>query len=68
MKTIVYHHRGQVERGNGKSGYDWHDGYSENAEDGSATFPWMTKAECRQDAKAQGAKAAFEDRRIPIIS
>lgn len=25
---IEYHYRGQVERGNGKPGYDWHNGYS----------------------------------------
>lgn len=56
---IVYHYRGTVERGNGKPGYDQHAGYSENAADGSATFPWMTRRECQADARARGAVADF---------
>jgi len=61
MKTIQinYIYRGEVERGTGGPGYRWHPGYSEDSEDGKPLYPWMTIAECRQDAKARGAKAAF---------
>lgn len=62
MKTITYYYRGGVERGNGKPGYDWHDGYSPNNEQGQMTAPWMTYRECQADAKAKGATAKFENR------
>lgn len=58
-KIIEYFHRGRIERGNGKPGYDWHEGYSANAADGSTLYPWMTRLECIADARAQGAKALF---------
>lgn len=61
MKTITFIYRGGVERGTGKPGYAWHDGYSENTDDGHPTYPWMTKSECRAVAKEQGAKAVFEN-------
>jgi hypothetical protein len=59
MKTITYAYRGLVERGNGKPGYTWYQGYSETAPDGSITYPWLTYRECIADAKAQGARATF---------
>lgn len=59
MKTVVYKYRGMIERGTGRPGYAWHEGYSEDGESGRGLFPWMTKAECRADAKSQGAKAEF---------
>lgn len=58
-KTITYTYRGQVERGNGKPGYDWHRGYSETTESGGILCPWMTRAECIADAKGRGAVAQF---------
>ncbi|HEU4343715.1 MAG TPA: hypothetical protein VFU31_19365 [Candidatus Binatia bacterium] len=59
METITYYYRGTVERGNGKPGYSSHPGYSEG-QGKSVTYPWMTRAECRQDARKRGAKAKFE--------
>lgn len=59
MKTIIYHYRGPIERGNGKPGYDWRSGYSANSETGAPLFPWMTYAECKEDARQQGARARF---------
>lgn len=56
-KTIIYYHVGKVERGNGKPGYDWHEGYS-TAPDGSSQ-PWQTYRECQREAKSEGAKAIF---------
>jgi len=57
LATIIYYYRGQVERGTGGPGYRWHAGYSENAADGSALYPWMTHRECRIDAAKRGARA-----------
>ena len=53
-----FFYRGEVERGNG-NGYSWHPGYSENSEDNKPLYPWMTIAECRQQAKLAGAKPQF---------
>jgi len=58
-KIITYTYRGQIERGNGKPGYDWHEGYSQDSSEGLPLYPWMTKRECFADAKAQGAQAQF---------
>jgi hypothetical protein len=63
MKTITYYYRGCIERGNGKPGYDWHNGYSENNAEGSALYPWNTRRECQAEARAQGATAQFIDPR-----
>jgi hypothetical protein len=57
--TIRYIHRGLVERGNGKPGYDWHDAYSPEGPNGEETQPWMTYRECQRDAKAEGCRAVF---------
>jgi hypothetical protein len=59
MNEIVYTYRGGVERGTGEPGYRWRDGYSESTADGHATFPWMTKRECQNDARTRGAVARF---------
>jgi len=60
VPTIVYTFRGRIERGNGKPGYDWRNGYSETTADGHEIAPWMTFRECQQDAKSKGARAMFE--------
>lgn len=67
MKTpeILYHIRGQVERGNGRGGYLWFSGYSETTADGSILYPWMTAAECRDQARSQGAVARFDKEPAP---
>lgn len=57
MNLIVYYYRGQVERGTGKPGYRWHNGYSENSADGSPLHPWLTAQECKDDARRRGARA-----------
>lgn len=58
--TITYYYRGMIERGNGKPGYDWREGYSERGENGGVIYPWHTKAECRREARALGRMARFE--------
>jgi len=60
MKTITFIYRGGVERGTGKPGYAWFDGYSENTADGHPVYPWMTKVECRDLARSRSAKAVFQ--------
>ena len=57
--VITYHYRGMIERGNGKPGYTWYEGYSAIGENGGVLYPWMTYRECQRDAKAQGARAVF---------
>lgn len=64
MTTIEYIYRGRVERVKRRRGrrlgsYEWREGYSENAPDGSASYPWMTRTECREDANKRGARAVF---------
>lgn len=64
MNWITYYYRGPIERGGpdsqGRPSYHWTAGYSENSSNGAETFPWMTKTECRADAKARGSRAKFE--------
>lgn len=66
-KTINYYYRGEVERGTGGPGYQWHRGYSENNADGSPLYPWMTTRECVADAKARGAHAQFISDTTPAM-
>lgn len=58
--TRTYYYRGQIERGTGRPGYAWRDGYSANSPEGFVLFPWMTKRECQADAKKDGYRAVFE--------
>ena len=57
----IYVRRGLIERGNGKPGYDWHEGYSEKDDSGAVVFPWLTRRECQQEARANGLRAVFEE-------
>ena len=59
MKYHDYHFRGNVERGNGKPGYDWKEGFSMYGANGGVLYPWLTKREAQAEAKAAGAKARF---------
>lgn len=60
MKEIVYKHRGPIERWSpSQRSYVWKEGYSEDGQFGGGLYPWMTKKECREDAKNQGGKAVF---------
>jgi hypothetical protein len=72
-KVITYTYRGDVERSSVRRrparpgrpttyvrSYVWKNGYSATSPNGLVQYPWMTRSECREDAKAQGAKAAFE--------
>lgn len=52
---INYVYRGLIERG---AHYEWREGYSESV-DGKVLYPWNTKRECQQEAKARGARASF---------
>ena len=56
MKTERYDYRGQIERG---PRYEWRDGYSRTTETGAVEYPWLTKTECRAEAKARGLRAVF---------
>lgn len=56
---MTFYYRGMIERGNGKPGYDWHNGYSENGADGSPLYPWQTRRECQAEARSNGANARF---------
>jgi hypothetical protein len=58
-KSIIYTYRWLIERGTGAPGYAWKDGYSEDSPNGGVSYPWMTKAECQQDAARRGARALF---------
>jgi len=59
--VMYFRHRGQVERPTtrGKPSYRWCEGYSEDEGDGKGTFPWLTRAECRAEARKQGRTARF---------
>lgn len=61
-KRVVYYYRGQIERVRRGGRYAWYDGYSATGPSGGVLFPWMTKTECRADAKAQNAVAVFVER------
>jgi hypothetical protein len=48
---------GLVERwSKSKRSYVWYEGYQQ-----PNCFPWMTRAECVAEAKAQGVKAVFQE-------
>ena len=53
VRYIAYYYRGLIERGS------WKEGFSSDSSLGNPLYPWMTKAECRADAKEQGCKAVF---------
>ena len=59
--SITYHYRGQVERAVRGGGYKWYDGFSEEGKDGAVTCPWMTRNECRADARLRGCRAKFKN-------
>jgi len=65
MNEIRYIYRGPIERWAKRkpnapiSEAVWKNGYSEQSESGGTLYPWMTKAECRQDANSRNAKAVF---------
>lgn len=57
MEVIVYHKMGLVERWSpSKRQYVWCEGYQR-----PNCFPWMTRSECRNEAKVLGAKAVFQE-------
>ncbi len=64
MTGVILFVRGDlIERGNGKPGYDWKQGYNEmNPDNGCLIFPGMTRREAQTYAKAQGKKAKFIER------
>jgi len=59
LKAITYRYRGMIERARGGV-FRWRVGYSEDSPEGRPYYPWMTVAECRDDAKAQGGRAVFD--------
>lgn len=59
MKTRperAYHYRGPIERGRDRR---WRDGYSAEGAGGGVLYPWLTRGECRSEAKIAGFKAVF---------
>lgn len=64
MGTVTYHYRGMGERPSPamigrRAGYRLVPVYSAEGEHGPEV-PYMTRAECRADAKARGLRALFE--------
>lgn len=57
-RRISYYYRGQIERG-ANSNYRWIEGWSAQSDDNLPLYPWITKRECQQEAKQQGARAVF---------
>ena len=53
---ITYYYRGSIEQGRDCK---WQDGYSANGENGGILYPWHTRGECMQEAKAKGHRAVF---------
>jgi hypothetical protein len=61
METRTYHYRGQIERWRaGRRSYVWCDGFSAQGSTGGVEYPWMTKQECRAEARLIGARAVFK--------
>jgi len=58
VKRISYYYRGMIEHGTG-CGYRWVEGWSAQSSNNLPLYPWMTKRQCQQDAKRQGARAVF---------
>ena len=57
---IHYHRQGLVERPYIKGkGYRMCYGYARVTGSGLVEYPWMTKTECRADAKKNNGKAVF---------
>lgn len=56
---MIFHLRGYIERGDGKGGYVWKEGYSQNSENGNVLYPWNTFRECQREAVVAGCKAVF---------
>jgi len=56
--TITYYYRGDVELVT-RLGSLWTRGYSAVGEGGGGLYPWSTKAECRDEAEAEGKRAVF---------
>ncbi len=57
---IEYLYRGRIERPDGRGSYRWAEGWSENGEAGRPLYPWMTRAEAREEAKRRGGRAVFQ--------
>lgn len=55
-----YYYRGGVERWRHASqSYRWSRGYSAYSKAGSVLYPWMTSAECRDEARRDGVTPVF---------
>lgn len=62
MVTVTYVYRGRIERWSAsRRSYVWRRGYSATGESGGPLYPWSTKAECRAEARRDGATAVFEE-------
>lgn len=58
--SITYYYRGDIERWDSKRrSYVWKRGYSERGSSGGPLYPWLTKSECKDDARSQGQRAEF---------
>ena len=61
----IYRYNGMIERGAGRR-YRWHEGFQLAVDeygivepDHRTTYPWMTRKECKEEAKAKGCVAEF---------
>ena len=67
-EPTIYTFRGSIERPSTRHrrpSYRLFDGYSATTEDGAVLYPWMTKRECRAEAKADGKRAVFVQNLAP---
>lgn len=67
MRIITYIYRGPIEVPNRRKlvrgwqlSYRRTAGYSEDVGEGETTYPWLTRKQCREEAKDQGARAKFK--------
>ncbi len=65
MASVTYFYRGMIERWSpSRRGYVWRRGYSAAGERGGVLYPWSTRAECREEARREGATAEFSEQGI----
>jgi hypothetical protein len=57
--TILYRYRGDIYPV-GNTAERAVDGFSDDGEYGDVNYPWVTRQQCLDDARAEGCRARFE--------
>ena len=61
MSAMTFTYRGQVERWSAsRRSYGWAEGYSTTGPEGAVRYPWLTRDECRRDARRDDCRAVFQ--------